>query len=117
MAQELALEKMWDLWLVVPRAILFSAISFYYYFFFWGGGGGGGAYLFLIYVNDMESAVDCDLLLYADDSALLIRGKNIIDIEQKLSEELTKLNVWLIDNKLSLHLGRQSLSYLPQIGS
>ena len=49
---------------------------------------------------------DCDLLLYADDSALLIRGKNIIDIEQKLCEELTKLNVWLIDNKLSLHLGK-----------
>ena len=49
----------------------------------------------------MESAVDCDLLLNADDSALLIRGKNIIDIEQKLSEEHTnscKLNVWLIDN-------------------
>ena len=55
----------------------------------------------------MESAVDCDLLLYADDSALLIRGKNIIDIEQKLSEELhTKFNVWLIDNTLSLHLGK-----------
>ena len=53
----------------------------------------------------MESAVDCDLLLYADDLAILIRGKNIIDIEQKLSEELAKLNVWLIDNKLSLHLG------------
>ena len=65
-----------------------------------------GPLLFLIYVNDMESAVDCDLLLYADDSALLIRGKNIIDIEQKLSEELNKLNVWLIDNKLSLHLGK-----------
>ena len=66
-----------------------------------------GPLLFLIYVNDMESAVDCDLLLYADDSALLIRGKNITDIEQKLSEELTKLNVWLIDNKLSLHLGKR----------
>ena len=65
-----------------------------------------GSYLFLIYVNDIESAVDCNLLLYADDSALLIRGKNIIDIEQKLSEEPTKLNVWLIDNKLSLHLGK-----------
>ena len=67
-----------------------------------------GPLLFLIYVNDMESAVDCDLLLYADDSALLIRGKlffNIIDIKQKLSEELTKLNVLLIDNKVSLHLG------------
>ena len=47
-----------------------------------------------------------DLLLYADDSALLIRGKNITDIGQKFSEKLTKLNVWLIDNKLSLHLGK-----------
>ena len=55
-------------------------------------------------MNDIESAVDCDLLLYADDSVLFIRGKNIIDIEKKLSEELAKLNVWLIDNKLSLHL-------------
>ena len=52
----------------------------------------------------MESAVDCDLLLYADDSALLIRGKNIIDIEQKLSEELTKLNVWLIDKCYVIHI-------------
>ena len=34
-----------------------------------------GPLLFLIYVNDMESAVDCDLLLYVDDSALLIRGQ------------------------------------------
>ena len=49
-------------------------------------------------MNDIESAVDNDLLLYAADSVLLIRGKNIIDIEQKLSEELAKLNVWLIDN-------------------
>ena len=54
----------------------------------------------------MESAVDCDRFLYADDLALLIRGKNIIDIEQKLSEELAKLNVWLINNTLSLHLGK-----------
>ena len=54
----------------------------------------------------MGSAVDCDLLWYAYDSSLLNRGKNIIDIEQKVSEELAKLNVWLTDNKLSLHLGK-----------
>ena len=36
-----------------------------------------GPLLFSIYVNDMESAVDCDLLLYADDSALFDqRGKH-----------------------------------------
>ena len=54
----------------------------------------------------MESAVDCDLLLYADD---FDQRENIIDIEQKLSEELSKLNVWVIDNKFSLHLGKTIL--------
>ena len=58
--------------------------------------------MFIIYVNEMESAVGCDLLLYDDDSALLVRGKNIVNIEQKL----TKLNEWLIDYKLSVHLGK-----------
>ena len=33
-----------------------------------------GLLSFLIYVNSMESVVNCDLLLYVDDSALLIRG-------------------------------------------
>ena len=70
-----------------------------------------GPLLFLIYVNDIESAVDCDLVLYADDSVLFIRGKTIIGIEQKLSEKLAKLNVWLIDNKLLLHL-RKTESFL-----
>ena len=31
--------------------------------------------LFLLYVNDMASAVRCKLLLYADDSALIASGK------------------------------------------
>lgn len=65
-----------------------------------------GPLLFLIYVNDMERAVSCKLLLYADDSALLISGKSVQDIELKLSMELTNVNDWLVDNKLSLHLGK-----------
>ena len=48
-----------------------------------------GPLLFLIYVMDMESAVDCDPLFYAEDSDLLIRGKNVINIKKKLSKELT----------------------------
>ena len=34
-----------------------------------------GPLLFLVYVNDMCSAVNCKLLLYADDSALIVPGK------------------------------------------
>ena len=65
-----------------------------------------GPLLFLIYVNDIPSAVKCKLLLDADDSALLIAGKSAVDIQQRLSSELQSVREWLIDNKLSLHLGK-----------
>ena len=41
--------------------------------------------LFLIYVNDMPSVVKCKLLLYADDSVLLVAGKSVVDIQRLLS--------------------------------
>ena len=47
-----------------------------------------GPLLFLLYVNDMASAVRCKLLLYADDSGLIASGKNIADIETTLSSDL-----------------------------
>ena len=50
-----------------------------------------GPQLFLLYVNDMNAAVYCDLLMYADNSALLGSGKNVIDIELTLSDELLNI--------------------------
>ena len=54
----------------------------------------------------MPSSVTCDLMLYADDSALMVSGKNVSDIEFKLEQELCNLSKWLESNKLSLHLGK-----------
>lgn len=65
-----------------------------------------GPLLFLCYINDMPISVKCMLLLYADDSALLVVGKNPDEIARKLSSELESCQQWLIDNKLSLHLGK-----------
>ena len=65
-----------------------------------------GPLLFLVYVNDMCSAVNCKLLLHADDSALIVPGKDVKEIELKLTKELESISNWLIDNKLSLHLGK-----------
>ena len=45
-----------------------------------------GPLLFLIYVNDMEASVSCKLILYADDSALLVSGKHIKTIENVLGK-------------------------------
>ena len=65
-----------------------------------------GPLLFLLYVNDMQGAVTCTLLLYADDSALVISGKNLVTIERQLSLQLESVSDWLVDNRLSLHLGK-----------
>ena len=45
-------------------------------------------------------------MLYANDSALIAPGKNVADIESTLSSKLDYVSNWLIDNKLSLHLGK-----------
>ena len=75
-----------------------------------------GPLLFLIYmyVNDIPGAVKCKLLLYADDSALMVSGRNVTEIETTLTVELNSIHKWLVDNKLSLHLGKTNKLYLDQ---
>ena len=49
--------------------------------------------IFLMYVNDMARAVDCDLLLYADDSYLIFRDKDIEKIDSTLNRNFNTLYV------------------------
>ena len=65
-----------------------------------------GPLLFLIYVNDMAGAINEKILLYADDTAILVSDKHVHAIEARLGTALETISVWLIDNKLSLHLGK-----------
>ena len=51
-------------------------------------------------------SVKCKLLLYADDSTLIISGSDPKVIADTLSFELNSCRQWLMDNKLSLHLGK-----------
>ena len=65
-----------------------------------------GPLLFLIYINDMSASDGCRLALYADDSALIFSHSDPTIIASRLSEELASCRRWLIDNKLSLHVGK-----------
>ena len=64
-----------------------------------------GPLIFLLYVNDMPQAMDCDLFLYADDSCLLYTAKNVKDIKEKLNANFNSLCDWFVENKLSIHFG------------
>ena len=50
-----------------------------------------GPLIFLMYVNDMARAVDCDLLLHTDDSCLIFRDKDIEKIDSTLSRNFNSL--------------------------
>ena len=62
----------------------------------------------------MVDAVKCKLLLYADDSALKILHSDVNIIQERLSMELKAVNEWLVDKKLSLHLGKTESILLAQ---
>ena len=65
-----------------------------------------GPTLFLLYVNDMKSAMKhCDLRLYADDTCILYSHCDVSSIELCLNNDFNMLCQWFIDNKLSIHFG------------
>jgi len=64
-----------------------------------------GPLLFLLYVNDMVQAVECDLLLYPDDSGLVFQDKDVKKIEYQLTQNFSNVCDWFVDNKLSIHFG------------
>ena len=75
-----------------------------------------GPLLFLFYVNDMVRAVNCDLLLYADDTGLIFQHKDINIIEQQLNGNFSNICDWFVDNKLSIHFGEdktKSILFAP----
>ena len=50
-----------------------------------------GQLLFLLYINDMPQAVDCGLLLYADETCLIFQHNDITKIETALNKNFSML--------------------------
>ena len=68
-----------------------------------------GPLLYLCYSNDMVTSVKNKLLLYADDSVIISSDTNPDVVARDLSLDLESCNNWLINNKLSLHVGKTEL--------
>ena len=59
-----------------------------------------------MYCNDIASSVSCKLLMYADDTVLLVSDKDISTLSVQLGNEVTHSYNWLVNNKLSMHMGK-----------
>ena len=59
--------------------------------------------LLFLYINDMSQAVDCELLLYVDDTCSIFQHKDITEIETALNKNFSIFCDWFVDNKLSIH--------------
>ena len=66
-----------------------------------------GPLLFILYVNDMPSAVArLNVIMFADDTNLFISSKDIKSSIQIMNEELNKFTEWFCANKLSLNIDK-----------
>ena len=64
-----------------------------------------GPLLFVVYINDLPTAVNhCSVTLYADDTVLYCYSSNIKDLENALNEDLSRIAPWLNRSKLTLNI-------------
>jgi Reverse transcriptase (RNA-dependent DNA polymerase) len=64
-----------------------------------------GPLLFILYINDMKSALKhATLNLFADDTLLYVAATNLEDAVRMINEDLCTLSDWLNINKLKLNV-------------
>ena len=66
-----------------------------------------GALIFLVYINDLPRAVKNSVTsMYADDTSLCFKSKDLSRLNETLNEDLSRLDAWLSSNKLSLNVAK-----------
>ena len=62
-----------------------------------------GPLFFVLYVNDLPSALTCPMDQYADDSTIHATGKTITEINEVLESNCEIVNNWMAENLLKLN--------------
>ena len=69
-----------------------------------------GTILFLLYINDLNNASRfCTTRLFADDTCLLIKNKNLKQLKKHLNLDLRNVCNWLKANKISLNSSKTEM--------
>ena len=62
-----------------------------------------GPLMFLIYINDLHTATNMKVRLFADDACLSLSNKDPHILQKQVNIELDKVHKWLKDNKLFIN--------------
>ena len=66
-----------------------------------------GPLLFLIYINDLQQAVqDSTMSMYPDDTSLSYQSHDLTRLNEAINSDVKKLDTWLQGNKLSLNVAK-----------
>ena len=64
-----------------------------------------GPLLFVVYITDLPRAIkNPTTSMYADDTSLCFKSKDLFQINEALNENLLLLDAWLNSNKLSFNV-------------
>ena len=67
-----------------------------------------GPLLFLTYINDLPQLLsENGSYLYADDTYIFYQDKGVHKIEDVVHKESSKLCQWFVDDRLSIHFGKE----------
>lgn len=63
-----------------------------------------GPLLFVLFINDLPTAISkCNMLLYADDAVVFAAHKDIKILKETLNAELDEVNKWTLRNFLFIN--------------
>ena len=65
-----------------------------------------GLWCYLVYCNDMITCTKSNMIVYADDTILLVSNNNLNQVSKLLSNEMKNCYHWLVNNRLSIDAQR-----------
>jgi hypothetical protein len=64
-----------------------------------------GPLLFIIYTNDLPNSINhSNCILFADDTTIFLSSEHILDLKNKIEDDMKSLTDWFRANKLSLNV-------------
>ena len=77
-----------------------------------------GPLLFILYINDIiKSSPTLNFILFADDTNIFYSHKDLDILNATLNSELSKIQLWLKCNKLSLNIKKTNYMYFRNVHS